>query len=232
MTLWWAALHYRSSPKSYFQTGRAVPLPYVRVMLPATIFLYIIPTIAIWVPTNKSIPALQLVLAVWQFSPIFVNVPLWLAAFTGSPTTTQKKNADIFHLKTMYAFLFFFSVAVHWYTIYGISVSSHPDATYARVFVPSMYTWNKDTNWGLLWIFQWDWVVISIMCVIPSWVAVCDVHRIKKGEASLENVLESFLVIMTIAVGGGPAAALSAVWFWREGKLAEIEGASALKKGQ
>lgn len=204
-------------------------------MLPATILLYIIPTLAIWLPTDKSVVTLQNVLAFWQFAPILVNAPLWLVSLMGSPSTTavgQKKNADIPHLKTLYAFCFFLSVGVHWYTIYGISVSTHPDATYARVFVPSMYTWNKDIPWGLLWIFQWDWIIIGIMCVIPSWVAVCDVQRMRKGEASLENILESFLVIMTIAIGGGPAAALSAVWFWREGNLAAIEGASAVKKGQ
>lgn len=70
------------------------------------------------------------------------------------------------------------------------------------------------------------------MCIMPAWVAVCDVQRMRKGEASLENIFESFLVIMTIAIGGGPGAALSAVWFWREGNLAAIEDASAVKKGQ
>ena len=202
-------------------------------MLPAIVFLYIIPTIAIWYPADKSISTLQSVLAFWQFTPIFVNIPLWLVSLTSSlNTTNQKKNADVFHLRIMYAVLFFFSVAVHWYSIYGISVSEHPDANYARVFIPSTYTWSKDIPWGLLWIFQWDWIVIGIMYIIPSWVAACDVQRMKKGEASLENVFESILMIMTIAIGGGPGAALSAVWFWREGNLAAIEGASAVKKGQ
>ncbi|EUC40317.1 hypothetical protein COCMIDRAFT_30728 [Bipolaris oryzae ATCC 44560] len=233
ITIWWMLFHYQTSPKSYYQTGRTVPLPYVRVMLPAIVFLYIIPTVAIWYPADKSISALQSVLAFWQWTPIFVNIPLWLVSLTSSlNTTNQKKNADVFHLRIMYAALFFFSVAVHWYSIYGISVSEHPDANYARVFIPSTYTWSKDIPWGLLWVFQWDWIIIGIMYIIPSWVAACDVQRMKKGEASLENVFESFLMIMTIAIGGGPGAALSAVWFWREGNLAAIEDASAVKKGQ
>lgn len=203
--------------------------------MPATILLYIVPTLAIWFPTNKDIITLQNVLAFWQFAPILVNAPLWLVSLTGSPsatTTEQRKNADVFHLRILYAFMFFLSVAVHWYTMYGVSVSPYPHATYARVFVPSMYTWDRDIPWGLLWIFQWDWIIIGMACIIPSWVAVCDVQRMRKGEASLENILESFLVIMTIAIGGGPGAALSAVWFWREGNLAAIENASAVKKGQ
>lgn len=233
ITIWWMLFHYQTSPRSYYQTGRTVPLPYARVMLPAMVFLYIVPTIAIWYPADKSISTLQSVLAFWQLSPIFVNIPLWLVSLTSSlNTTNQKKNADVFHLRILYAVMFFFSVAVHWYSIYGISVSEHPDATYARVFVPSTYTWSKDIPWGLLWVFQWDWIIIGLMYIIPAWVAVCDVQRMKKGEASLENVFESILMIMTIAIGGGPGAALSAVWFWREGNLAAIESASAVKKGQ
>lgn len=233
ISIWWMLFHYRSNPKSYYQSGRTVPLPYARVILPATILIYLVPTFAIWLPTDKSMDTLQKVLAFWQFTPILVNVPFWLISITSSLTVTaNNKNSDIFHLRIMYAFMFFLSVGVHWYSIYGISVSPHPDANYARVFVPSTYTWNKDAGWGLLWIFQWDWIIIGIMCVIPSCVAVCDVQRAKKGEASLENILESILIVMTIAIGGGPSAALSATWFWREGNLAAIENASAVKKGQ
>ncbi|KAL6160254.1 hypothetical protein ACJQWK_09425 [Exserohilum turcicum] len=233
ITIWWMLIHNMSSPKSYYQSGRTVPLPYARVILLGTILFYIIPTLAIWLPTSKSMDALQNILAFWQFTPLLVNIPLWLVYPTSSLTVTSKnKNSDIFHLRILYVFMFFFSIAVHWYTIYGISVSPHPDVTYARVFVPSTYTWKKDAAWGLLWIFQCDWVVMTVMCVIHSCVTVCDIQRVKKGEASLENIFESFLIIMTITIGGGPPAALSAVWYWREGHMAAIENASAAKKGQ
>ena len=222
-----------SNPKSYYQSGREVPLSYARMILPGIVLFYVIPTFAIWLPTDKSLVTLQSVLAFWQFTPLLVNVPLWLVSLTGSAATTPKtKKADVFHLKILYAFSFFLSVAVHWYTIYGISMSPNPDVNFARVFIPSMYTWDRDIAWGLLWIFQWDWVIFALMYFIAAWVAVCDVQRVKKGEASLENVFESFLVIMTITVGGGPGAGLSAVWFWREGNLAAIEDASVAKKGQ
>jgi hypothetical protein len=177
---------------------------------------------------------LQPLLAFWQFTPIFANIPLWFVSLSGSSTavTAQKKNADIRSLKFLYAVAFAVCVVAHWYTIRGISLSDNPDVTYARVFLPSTYTWKKSFDWGLIFIFQWDWIVIGSMCFISSWVAVCDVQRLRNGEATLENIFESFLAITAVTVMGGPGAALAAVWFWREGNMAEIEGASGVRKVQ
>jgi len=148
------------------------------------------------------------------------------------PPPKKNKNADVFHLKILYVFLFVLSVAGHWYTIASIATSENPDVTGARVFVPSTYTWKKSLDWGLLYIFQWDWIVLGASCLVASWIALSDVQRLNKGEASVENVLEGFIVVLTIAIGGGPSAALAAVWYWREIKMAEVEAAMGAKKGQ
>ena len=233
VTIWWLVLHRVSGPKSYFQSGRTVPLRYARVILPGILLLYVVPTVALFVP-GQSLNTMQNLIAFWQFAPIFANIPLWIAFLSGSSTavTAKNKNADVRSLKILYAFVFAVCVVAHWYTIRGISLSDNPDVTYARVFIPSTYTWKKGIDWGLLFIFQWDWIIIGSMCIIPSWVAVCDVQRMRNGEATLENIFESFLVVIAVTVMGGPGAALAAVWFWREGKMAEIEGASGVKKVQ
>ncbi|CAE7009140.1 hypothetical protein P3342_002968 [Pyrenophora teres f. teres] len=230
--IWWLLLHRMSGPKSYFGSGRAVPLKYARLILPGTIIFYVLPTIVMLLPHEK-LSTHESTIAFWQFSPILVNIPLWFASLFSSSSTYQKnKNADILHLRILYVFLFILSVAVHWYTIVGISTSENPDVTGARIFVPSTYTWKKSMDWGLLFIFQGDWLVVGMTYLIASWVALSDVQRLKKGAASVENVLEGFIAVMTIAIGGGPGAALAAVWFWREGKMAEVEGGMAVKKGQ
>ncbi|CAN9393892.1 unnamed protein product [Alternaria alternata] len=233
VTLWWLAFHRISSPKSYFQTGRTVPLPYARAILPGILLFYVVPTIALFIPGLDS-DMLQNLLAFWQFTPIFANIPLWFISLSGSSTivTAKNKSADVRSLKVLYAFAFVVSVATHWITIRGISLSDNPDVTYARVFIPSTYTWKKGMEWGLLFIFQWDWLIIGSMYIIPSWVAICDVQRVKNGEATLENIFESFLVIAAVTAMGGPGATLAAVWFWREGKMAEIENASGARKMQ
>ncbi|KAF1837895.1 hypothetical protein BDW02DRAFT_518089 [Decorospora gaudefroyi] len=230
--IWMILFHRISGPKSYFQTGRAVPLPYARSILPGTIILYLIPTIALFVP-GKSLATLQNLLAFWQFTPVLVNIPLWFAALSASSATGSKsKTADLPHLKILYAFLFTFCVGAHWYTIRGISTSTNPAVSFASVFVPSTYTWNKSMDWGVLYIFQWDWIVCGLMNILPAWIAVCDVLRLQKGGATLENWLEGFIMVMTLTIGGGPGAALAAVWFWREQKLATLEGGVKAKKAQ
>jgi hypothetical protein len=178
---------------------------------------------------GSSLDTLQAIIAFWQFGPIFANIPLWFASYFPSSNSTsyKSKTADLRHLKVLYVFVFALCVAVHWYTIYGISTSTNPDVTYAKVFIPSTYTWAKSLDWGLLYIFQWDWILWGLCCVIPAWVAVCDVQRVTKGQATVENMLEGFIMVTT---GGGPGAALAAVWYWREEKLAAFEGGAGVKK--
>ena len=225
-------MHRLSGPKSYFGSGRVVPLQYARLILPGTVILYLLPTIAMLRP-DKDLSTHESAIALWQFSPILVNIPFWLASLFSSPSTSQRnKNADVFHLKILYIFLFILSVAGHWYTISGIATSENPDVTGARVFVPSTYTWRKSLDWGLLYIFQWDWIVLGTSCLVASWVALSDVQRLRKGAASIENVLEGFIIVLTITIGGGPSAALAAVWYWRESKMVEVEAAMGAKKGQ
>jgi hypothetical protein len=232
--IWSLLFHRISGSKSYFQADRAVPLRYAKAILPGALLFFVLPTIALFIP-GTSLNALQAILAFWQFGPIFANIPLWLASYLQSstkPTSGPSKNTDLPHLRALYAFLVALSVAVHWYTIYGISTSLDPDVTYAKVFVPSTYTWAKSLDWGVMYIFQWDWILCGLCNVIPAWVAVCDVQRVTKGKATLENLLEGFIIVTTITVGGGPGAALAAVWYWREEKLAAFEGGSGGKKVQ
>jgi hypothetical protein len=126
----------------------------------------------------------------------------------------------------LYATSFLISIAIHWSTIYGISVSTNPSVSYASVFVPSMYTWKTSLDYGLLWIFQWDWIICALMYVIPAFVAVCDVQRLVHGTASTEQVLEAGIAIVALAWVGGPGAAISTVWWWRERKLESVEAKS------
>jgi hypothetical protein len=127
------------------------------------------------------------------------------------------------HLRFLYVSLIVLSIGTHWYAVRGISISTSPSVSWASVFVPSNYTRAKSFDWGLLWIFQWDWVFCGLMMVIPAWVAVCDVKRLEQGHVTSENYMEGFIFVLMVTIGGGPGAALAAVWFWREGKLAEIE---------
>lgn len=234
--IWWLLFHRLSSDKSYFSTGRAVPLPYARTILPATILLYTLPTVVQFVPGIDKI-MLQNIMAYWQLAPVFVNIPLWLVSpfvSSSSSSVSRAKNADIPHLKVLYGVLFVGSVLTHWFTIYGILELSDSSATFASVWVPSTYKWKNSMSDGLLFIFQWDWIIVGIAHVIPAFVAICDVQRMTFGAVTLEQYAEAGIISLALGWTAGPAASLAGVWYWRETKLAAVEecsGAVAAKKG-
>ena len=224
--LWWMFLHHASAETSYFSSGRVVPLPYARVILPATVLLFVIPSIALFVP-GSSLVTLQNLLAFWQLTPVFVNIPLWFASpfVSSAPAATASKtrNADLPHLRFLYAVVFFISVAVHWFTIYGISTSTNPELSFSSVFLPDASKWKTTLDWGLMWIFQWDWIIIAVAAhFLPAWIAVYDVQRLLQGGATSVQLMQGAGTIAALTLLGGPAAALAAVWGWREEKLAVI----------
>lgn len=180
---------------------------------------------------------LQNIIAFWQLTPILVNIPLWIASpFVSSAPTTKtstKRTADIPHLKFLYGVLFLASIAVHWYTIYGIVVSEDPTVTFASVWVPSTNKWKDSFSSGLLFLFQIDWVITSVACLIATLVAVCDVQRLIHGSVFVGELAIAGVMILSLTLLAGPGAALTAVWYWREDKIALIEerlGASGAKK--
>lgn len=225
MPLWWVPLHRNSAEKSYFASGRAVPLPYARVMLPATILIYLVPTVALFIPGHDLI-TLQNILAFWQLAPVLVNVPLWLAApfVSSTPSAASKsKNADLPHLKVLYVTVFLVSVASQWYTIYGISTSTNPSVSFASVFLPSTSRWRDSMDAGVMYIFQWDWIIDASVYILPSWIAMYDVQRLLHGAATSVQLIQGAVVITLLTIVGGPGAAIAAVWAWREEKLALVE---------
>ena len=162
-----------------------------------------------------------------MFTPVLVNIPLWFASsfVSSNPTLAPKSTneSDLTHLKMLYAITFFISTAVHWVTIIGISASGDPTVSFSSVFVPNVATWKLTMDNGMLWIFQWDWIACTMIHVIPAWIAVYDVQRLLYGETTSEQLIKGAGAIVALVLLGGPGAAISAVWGWREEKLAVIE---------
>ncbi|KAI8940782.1 hypothetical protein NX059_002048 [Plenodomus lindquistii] len=226
LPIWWIMFHRKSVKTSDFSHGRTVPLPYARLILPATIALYVLPTLAMFLPGN-DLDTVQNTVAFWQVTPILVNVPLWVAspfvASAFSSNTSKNKTADLPHLKAIYGFFFVTSVAVHWYTIYGISVSESSAVTYASVWMPSTHKFKDDFDSGLLFIFQCDWVISALVHLIPAFIAVCDVQRLLHGSITVEGIIKAGILMLALTWLAGPGAVLAAVWYWREEKLALIQ---------
>lgn len=231
-------LHRLSGRNTYFQSGRTVPLPYARIILPATLLQYLLPTIAMFVP-GQSITMLQGVIAFWQVAPIIVNIPLWFASLSVSstPALGKSKTADVRHLKILYNTIFVISIISHWITIYKVASSENPDVTFVRVFLPSRAHWLTSMDEGLLWIFQWDCIIFALVHVIPALTAIYDIQRLVPDiddDPEGDKLFKGAYMVVALTVLGGPGAALAGVWGWREEQLAVLEeraaGGSAKKE--
>ncbi|KAH4127099.1 hypothetical protein HBH68_065640 [Parastagonospora nodorum] len=227
ITLWMLLFHRLSGRNSYFQSGRAVPLPYAKVILPGTILQYLIPTIAIFI-SGQSITMLQGVLAFWQFAPVLANIPLWFVSpfVSTTPASEKTKTADIRHLKIIYNTVFVISVISHWITIYKVASSENPEVTFVRVFLPSREHWLTSMDEGLLWIFQWDWIIFAACYLISALTAIYDIQRLVPDidtDPEGDKIFKGVYMVVALTVLGGPGAALSGVWSWREEQLAVLE---------
>lgn len=225
--LWMLLFHRLSGRNSYFQSGRAVPLLYAKVILPGTLLQYLVPTIAIFIP-GQSITMLQGVLAFWQFAPVLANIPLWLVTPFVSATSSSGKTrtADMRHLKIIYNTVFVISVISHWITIYKVASSENPEVTLVRVFLPSREHWLTSMDEGLLWIFQWDWLIFTSCYLISALTAIYDIQRLVPDidtDPEGDKVFKGVYMTVALTVLGGPGAALSGVWSWREEQLAVLE---------
>jgi hypothetical protein len=225
--IWMILLHRMSGRNAYFQSGRTIPLPYARLILPSTLILYLLPTIAVFAP-GKSIDLLQTTLAFWQLAPIYVNIPLWFASFfvSSTPASGKAKTADVSHLKILYNTLFVTSIISHWITIYKVAASETPGVTLARVFLPSPAHWLTSLSSSLMWVFQWDWLICATLCIVPAIVAIYDIQRLVPDiddDPAGDKVFKGLYISAALTVLGGPGAALAAVWGWREEQLVVLE---------
>jgi hypothetical protein len=227
ITIWMLLFHRLSGRNSYFQSGRTVPLPYARVILPATILQYLLPTIAMFIP-GQSITMLQSVIAFWQLAPILVNIPLWFVSPSVSSASASgtSKTADVPHLKILYNTVLVTSIITHWITIYKVASSENPEVTLVRVFLPSRAHWLTSMDEGLLWIFQWDWIIFALCHVIPALTTIYDIQRLVPDiddDPEGDKIFKGFYMTVALTVLGGPGAALAGVWGWREEQLVILE---------
>jgi hypothetical protein len=107
----------------------------------------------------------------------------------------------------------------HWITIYKVASSENPEVTLVRVFLPSRAHWLTSMDEGLLWIFQWDWIIFALCHVIPALTTIYDIQRLVPDiddDPEGDKIFKGFYMTVALTVLGGPGAALAGVWGWRE----------------
>lgn len=218
-----------SADSSYLDAGRALPLPAARAILPATVLLYLVPTIAMYLPLHDA-ALTQALIAFWQVTPVLASAAIWPLSHTlTSPASSpeQARNQDTKHLARIYTTAFTVGAVAHLCVIAICLASPSPQTSLVRVFLPDNSTWKESTTLGLHWIFQWDWWGVYVSSLLWCWVAVGDVQRRLTGTA---QYVKTLVVLVGAAVVVGPAAVQAGVWWWREARLEAVEECVKSKK--
>ncbi len=87
-------------------------------------------------------------------------------------------------------------------------------------------------DYGVLYFFQWDLILIAATVLFGAVVAVSDVQRLLHGAASITSLITGVVAITTLTLVGGPGTALGVMWSWREDKLVLIEERSSSSSGK
>ncbi|EXJ79932.1 hypothetical protein A1O3_08217 [Capronia epimyces CBS 606.96] len=249
MPLYFIAYTYLSNGESYWgpppSLSSEVPLKYAKVLLPAILLGYALPTLLMFWPFWTDPDTVQNLTAFWQPSPCYVQVLLVVlgggydlkniyqqhqqksSPSTGANSTSLnrakdnpgEKDSAYPYLKAVYSCTFVVGLVLHVSCIaYLTLVSPDPELTLKSVFWPDWSATPKPHGEGLRNMWLVDFYVFDVACVIWCCFAVWDlksVGRLTPGEESF-GVARASLLILLAQLVVGPGAAMSAVWYWRE----------------
>lgn len=250
MPVWYAVYTLLSHRSSYFSgpSGLMVRASLAKAFLPSLLLLYIIPTVAMYIPYADPIVN-QDVTAFWQATPVYVNISLWLLAltvFSGSREdqrkhTTAPLPTSTRHINRTYGLAFVVGVVTHVSVVWLIMTSSDPGMSFSKVFVPALdlrYAVKGEAAAGFVYgtvrMFQWDHIGIFASTVLWAVLGVYDVQTRLAGPGQKQGVIVPVLALIVGAIVLGPGAAVAAFGVWREKKLVAVRlvGEVAEKKTQ
>ncbi|EXJ92529.1 hypothetical protein A1O3_01081 [Capronia epimyces CBS 606.96] len=223
--LYYLAYLWDSADSQYWSAeSRQVPVSYAKALLPALLLGYLVPTTLMFLPYSDSdLWTTQAMIALWQPSPWFVNAILWiLSTFYGSmdsQTAGQESSLrDMKYLDSTYMVVFLVSVISHFGTVLVCLLSDDPQHSFSHAFVPHVRHVEPNLTEGLHAIFQYDFWIIFAASLLWIWLAVWDLKRVGKTNASLSRAA---LLILFGTIAVGPAATIVGVWYWREHVMAK-----------
>jgi hypothetical protein len=199
-----------SGKNEYFSpASRRIPLPYAKALLPAMLIGYLIPTLAIFYPL--SLYTTQGLVALWQPTPLYINI----LTFVFSKFFSSEGN-DTYYLRKLYILFMLVSALSHIAVLYSVTTSN---LTLTNIFIPRPGMKRSDIATELHHIFQIDFWIIFAASLAWAYGHVCDMKALGFPVSRLRGVL----TILFWTCVAGPAAAVAAVWLWREDLWAKAE---------
>ena len=200
-----------------------MPTPRAKALPPALLVGYVLPTILMFQPF-QSIWTQQFMVALWQPSPLFVNAIWWLLPIVfpskGSASAKRVSSNDKGHLKPVYLTATVISATVHIAVLATCLRSENAELSLWNVFVATKWE-KRPMSQALHFIFQIDFWIIFAASILFCYVAIFDLTATRMIDVGMIKPI-GLLTLCTVLLG--PGAALSAFWYWREGRLSNTSG--------
>lgn len=220
--LYYLCYTWMSARPEYWAAGRELPLAKARTLLPAVVLGYLVPTLATWLPLDLfDLETRQGMVALWQISPLIVNV-LWLlfSSIYGAMQTDEKPrpSADSRAVSILYLLAFVVTQSSHAVVLFLCSTSTDPSLSFDFLFNLRQPT-QPLMHDGIHFIFKVDYWIIFIATII--WCVQAEWEIIALRRTSL-NALTAVLITVLGSVILGPGAVCAAVWWWREFRIGAV----------
>lgn len=232
--LYLIAFTYTTSRSPHLQLPASSSVPYSKAttLFPAVIIGFLLPTALMFYPFG-NIDWTMLATALWQPSPIIVNI-IWvlLSALTPNPTSASSRGANTStskrHVKAAYVLSGILSAISHLTTLYLCVTGIYPDVTFKSIFGTTPPPSGAPFDDSVHFVFQVDYLVIFIATTVWCFQAMSEARARTSSQASLVKKVQQAVMLLLGVVAIGPAATLSAVWYWREDKFG-LAGGAAVK---
>jgi hypothetical protein len=202
---------YITSKTLTSSADQSIPPSQSRSLLPAAALGLLLPTAMMFYPFS-NIDHTMLATAFWQPSPIYVNI-LWIifATFTSGQGSAKQS------IRTAYILSGLISLVSHQTTVFLCLIS--PELSLSAIFLPQQRA-NMSFDSAIHFFFQIDYLIIFISTTIWAFQNIMDVKRVTGGGTT--GGVSTVLGLVVGAIAIGPAATLSAVWYWREERISGV----------
>lgn len=229
MPLWFAFYFYTTSKSAYWQKPFSMSAASAQGLFFAIWIGFILPTVAIYLP-GLSTDTRQLLVALWQPVPLWVNI-IWAIAAKILPDSDTDRPKEEFSdptywIKSLYTCAMFISTIFHWTMVYNCLFSKNPDVTLTNVHLP-MPREEYSMSQALLFIFQVDFWIIVGAALFWCYISVGDFFEL--GMTNIDAGTAGMLLFFVTNLLG-PGAAISLTCIWREDRMRSAAAKNGPKK--
>lgn len=212
-----AYMRESAQPDYWSPASRRIPTSYAKALLPSLVIGYLLPTILMYLPF-QDINITQGLVALWQPSPLIVNLLLFFSASFGQESVTSKEPVSgppnhMKYVNRLYFTCFAVTTIAHVGTILLCLSSSDSQMSLTQTLGRVPVGDRTSMSGALHYVFQADFWILFTAALTGAFLTLWDLRRIGQIDLSMSKTVVAMAVGVVCV---GPAATILGVWYVRE----------------